>query len=132
MSVRPNETIESLIANKRYKEALQLANEEVRRHPGDLRLLNLCANIYLTLRKEDTAARLLRRVADVHAANGSPAKAVVALKKIERIGRDDPTMYESLASRIEEERTEDSPVHFEALNLTEEELEAPKTLETLV
>lgn len=94
-------TIEDLIAGKRYREALQLANEEVKRHPGDHHLLNLCADIYLLVRREDAAAKMLRHVADLHAASGSPAKAVVALKKVQRIGRGDASMYESVASRLE-------------------------------
>jgi len=105
-AVESLEAIEDLIASKQYGEALRLANEEVKRHPGDHRLLNLAADIYLLLRKEDTAAHLLRHVANIHVSTGAPAKAVVALKKIQRIGRDDPTMYESIASRIEQERSD--------------------------
>jgi hypothetical protein len=103
--LQTSETIEDLIARKRYREALRLANEEVKRHPGNHRYLNLCADIYLLLRKEDAAARMLRHVAELHAASGAPAKAVVALKKVQRIGRGDASMYEAVASRIEGEET---------------------------
>lgn len=121
MSEQVPSVIEELIASKRYNEALRLANDEVKRHPGDHRLLNLCADIFLLLRKEDAAAKVLRHVADLHAATGSPAKAVVALKKIQRIGRDDPTMYESIASRIEQERSEGPSAPREPLPLPVDE-----------
>jgi hypothetical protein len=124
---QPPPAIMQALASQRYADALRLANEEVRRNPGDHHLLNLCADIYMLLRKEDTAARVLRHVADVHAANGAPAKAVVALKKIERIGRDDPTMYESVAKSIENERNDGAPIEFTPLELSPEELNVDST-----
>ena len=123
VTLRPDATIDELIASKRYKEALRMANEEVKRRPGDHRLLNRCADIYLLLKKEDTAARVLRHVADMHASTGSPAKAVAALKKIQRIGRDDPTLVETIASRIEQERSEGAPVRYEPFALTREDVD---------
>lgn len=118
---RSSSVIEELMARKQYKEALRLAKDEVRRRPGDHQALNLCADIYLLLRKEEKAVDVLRHVANLHAAAGSPGKAVAALKKIDRIGPHDRTLYESIADRIERERTEEIPLPVEQLTLPEEE-----------
>jgi hypothetical protein len=125
--------IEDLLAKKQFKEALRLANEEVRRHPGDHRLLNLAADIYLKFRKADTAAHLLRHVANIHASSGAPAKAVVALKKIQNIGRDDPKMYESIAARIKPADKPPDPPQFDTGPLTETvEMPLPQATEMRV
>jgi len=96
-------TIEGLIAAQRYQEALRLAQEEVKKHPGDHRLLNLCADLFVFLREEAAAERVLLHVADLHASEGASGKAVVALKKVQGLGRGDEAMYDSLASRIRHE-----------------------------
>ncbi len=96
-------TIEGLIAAQRYDEALRLAQEEVKKHPGDHRLLNLCADLFVFLREEAAAERVLLHVADLHAAEGAPAKAVVALKKVQGLGRGDEAMYDSIAARMRHE-----------------------------
>jgi hypothetical protein len=97
---RPSVSIDELIAVGRYADAFRLAREEAKLHPGDQRLLTTCADLYVLLNRQDQAVNLLRHVADMQAATGSPAKAVAALKKIERIGRSDPTMVVSIATRI--------------------------------
>src|SRR6185369_2837748 len=96
-------TIEGLIAAQRYQEALRLAQEEVKKHPGDHRLLNLCADLFVFLREEAAAERVLLHVADLHASEGASGKAVVALKKVQGLGRGDEAMYDSLASRMRNE-----------------------------
>jgi cAMP-dependent protein kinase regulator len=93
-------SIDELITAGRYAEAFRVAREEASRHPGDQRLLTTCADLYVLLNRQDQAVNVLKHVADVHAATGRPAKAVAALKKIERIGRSDPTMIVSIATRI--------------------------------
>jgi hypothetical protein len=120
-AVRPSATVEELIGNKQYKEALRLAKEEARRRPGDHRLLTLCADIYVLLRKEERAVEVLKHVADFHAATGSPAKAVAVLKKIQRIGYDDATLYESIATRIKQERAQETPLQYAHFALAEDE-----------
>ncbi len=93
-------TIEGLIAAQRYEEALRLAQQEVKENPGDHRLLNLCADLFVFLRQEAAAERVLLHVADLHVSEGAPGKAVVALKKVQGLGRGDEAMYDSLAWRM--------------------------------
>ena len=92
--------IDKLIAAGQYAEAFQLARAEAARYPGDQRLLTTCADLFLRMEKKDRAVDVLKYVAEVQAASGSPAKAVVALKKIESIGRGDQEMVATIASRI--------------------------------
>ena len=96
-------TVLSLIIEEKYEEALALAKEELKRNPGDHQLLMWSADLYMLTRQTQRAVDALTQVADTAPA----AKAVVALKKMDQIGSDRPTMYDSVVRRLTTEGATD-------------------------
>lgn len=93
------------MTSHRYSEAVPILREEIKRRPEDARVMMQLADAYSLLGNGALAVRILRHLADDLAARGFPAKAITALKKLQRIDPSAANVDEAIASLIEKTRS---------------------------
>jgi len=78
-------SVDELVAQKKYDQAIELLGRQLKETPGNLRLRMLLGDILARAQRADEAVRILLELADEFATDGFVPKAVAILKKVQRI-----------------------------------------------
>lgn len=94
--------VPTLIAQRKYKRAVEVLEGQLRQSPGDARLQMLLADVLASCGREPESVPLLLEAADTLAAQGQAAKAIALLKKVQRIDPQRTGIANRIASLIKD------------------------------
>jgi hypothetical protein len=119
--------VDELLAAKRFRSALRILRDEIRRRPSDERLVARMADVYALAARKDRAIDLLKGLTKRLARKRRTAKAIVAAKKLQQIDpSNDDEIDIMLATTLRAEPSSDegwdrlfSPEEIEDLDIGE-------------
>ena len=94
-------SVGELIAQKKYDEALELIDVQLKEQPRNVHLRLQMGDVLAMVNRGEAAVKILLGLVDEFAADGFVPKAIAVLKKIQRIEPDRTDIAEKLATLIQ-------------------------------
>jgi cAMP-dependent protein kinase regulator len=81
----PGQSVEELLAQKKYDQAIELLEQRLEKEPENLRVRLQFGDALVSKGEKDRAAKILLGLVDQLAADGLVSQAIVALKKLKQV-----------------------------------------------
>lgn len=108
MSWAADYSVDALIAQKKYDEAIALLEQQLGKDPANIRVRVQYGDALVSKGEKERAAKVLLGLVDQLAADGLVPQAIVALKKLKGVDPEDASREEDLADALR--RAESSPL----------------------